>query len=177
MDKNIEGNYQIAKEIYASYGIDTDVVLKKLATINVSMHCWQGDDGVGFEVKKNTVNTGIMATGNYPGRAKNAKELRQDAKKAFSLIPGKHKFNLHSIYAETEGKAIERNALEYKYFEGWVEWAKDLGIGIDFNPTVWLAALIATISVHPETSKRVPRLSYSLNCLLPTANTVPSGDR
>lgn len=134
---NIVKNYWEAKERYAEYGVDTDAALRQLETVPVSMQCWQGDDGLGFEVVKDGVNTGIMATGNYPYRARNADELRRDAEKAFSFIPGRHRFSLHSIYAETQGKAVERNELEGCYFETWMQWAKEQGIALDFNPTVY----------------------------------------
>ena len=129
--------YEAAKEIYAELGVDTDAALRKMSDKKISIHCWQGDDGIGFENRKERINTGIMATGNYPGRARNGEELRSDISKAMELIPGKHKFNLHSIYAETNGKCVERDELRYEYFEGWVSWAKDKGIGLDFNPTIY----------------------------------------
>lgn len=97
--------YEAAKEIYAELGVDTDAALRKMSDKKISIHCWQGDDGIGFENRKERINTGIMATGNYPGRARNGEELRSDISKAMELIPGKHKFNLHSIYAETNASA------------------------------------------------------------------------
>ena len=129
--------YEAAKEIYAGFGVDTDAALKKMQDKHISIHCWQGDDGIGFENRDERVNTGIMATGNYPGRARNADELRSDVSEAFELIPGKHKFNLHSIYAETNGRRVERDELRYEYFENWVAWAKEKEIGLDFNPTIY----------------------------------------
>ncbi len=134
-DKNrIEESYRQAKERYAAYGVDTDRALKKLASIEVSMNCWQGDDVVGFEGADSITGGGIMATGNYPGRARNADELRMDADKAFSLIPGKKRFNLHGSYRESE-KPVERDALAPEHFERWIEWAAEQKIGLDFNPT------------------------------------------
>lgn len=129
--------YQQAKAVYAELGVDTDLALQEMQDKKISIHCWQGDDGIGFEVRNASVNTGIMATGNFPGRARNAEELRADMSKAMQLIPGKHKFNLHSIYAETNGKKVERDELRYEYFENWVAWAKEKGIGLDFNPTIY----------------------------------------
>ncbi len=129
--------YQQAKAVYAELGVDTDLALQEMQDKKISIHCWQGDVGIGFEVRNASVNTGIMATGNFPGRARNAEELRADISKAMQLIPGKHKFNLHSIYAETNGKKVERDELRYEYFENWVAWAKEKGIGLDFNPTIY----------------------------------------
>ena len=130
-------NYKAAKEIYAGIGVDTDKALKAMRGKKISIHCWQGDDCTGFEVKDASVNTGIAATGNYPGRARNADELRADVLKAMSFIPGKHKLNLHAMYAETGGKRVERNELRFDYFKNWTAWAKENGLGLDFNPTVF----------------------------------------
>ncbi len=134
MDNLIQKNYEIAKEMYAKLGIDTDAVMEKLEQIPISMHCWQGDDVQGFE-NDGALTGGIQVTGNYPGKARNAEELRADIEKAFSLIPGKHKVNLHAIYAEFGGEKVDRDQLEPKHFKNWVEWAKKLGIGLDFNGT------------------------------------------
>ncbi|HQN00515.1 MAG TPA: L-rhamnose isomerase, partial [Candidatus Hydrogenedentes bacterium] len=134
-EKRISRGYAYAKEAYATLGVDTDTVLKKLAAIPVSLHCWQGDDVGGFENLSAASGGGIQATGNYPGKAGTPDELRQDAEKALSLIPGRHRFNIHAMYAETGGKKVERDALEPGHFQNWVDWAKDKGLGIDFNPT------------------------------------------
>lgn len=131
----IERDYEIAKEAYAQFGVDTDSVLQEMKNIQISLHCWQGDDVAGFENNEATSGGGIMATGNYPGQARNAEELRQDLSKALSLIPGKHRVNLHAMYAETGNKAVDRDELNYSHFENWVAWAKEKGIGLDFNPT------------------------------------------
>lgn len=134
MDR-IEKAYSIAKEVYAQSGIDTEVVIGKLSKIPVSLHCWQGDDVSGFENPDAGLDGGIMATGNYPGKARNADQLRCDLEKAYSLIPGRHRLNLHSIYAETGGKKIERNQLTAEHFKNWIDWAKQNKLGLDFNPT------------------------------------------
>ncbi|MFA6567136.1 MAG: L-rhamnose isomerase [Victivallales bacterium] len=134
-EKKINSRYEDAKEIYASYGVDTEKALKTLSGLKVSMHCWQGDDVGGFEVNETGLTGGIMATGNYSGRARNADELRKDAEKAFSLIPGKHRFNIHAIYLESNGKFIDRDSISPANYSRWVDWAKDLKIGLDFNPT------------------------------------------
>jgi L-rhamnose isomerase len=134
--KQIETAYQLAKERYAALGVDTEAALKKLATVPVSMHCWQGDDVGGFESMGSELGGGLAVTGNYPGKARTPAELRADAEKAYSLIPGKHRFNLHAFYVEVPaGKKIDRNAIEPAHFKSWIDWAKSLGIGMDFNPT------------------------------------------
>jgi len=131
----IEKAYQLAREQYAQWGVDTDQAIERLARIPISMHCWQGDDVGGFENEAGLTGGGIMATGNYPGKARTADELRADAEKAFSLIPGKHRFNIHAIYLEPGGRPVERDQIEPKHFARWIDWAKGLGIGMDFNPT------------------------------------------
>ena len=130
----IEKSYLAAKERYAELGSDADAALKRLADIAISMQCWQGDDVAGFE-SVGPLTGGIMATGNYPGRARTPEQLRADAEAAYRLIPGKHRFNLHAIYLETGGKRVERNQIDPSHFEGWIDWANRLGIGMDFNPT------------------------------------------
>ena len=130
-----EKAYELAKEQYAQLGVDTDAALKRLEHIAVSMHCWQGDDVGGFESDGGLSGGGIMATGNYPGKARNADELRKDAEKSLSLIPGRHRFNLHAIYLESGGKVVDRNEIEPRHFTAWMDWAAELGIGMDFNPS------------------------------------------
>ncbi len=134
---NIKEKYELAKEEYEKWGIDVDKILEELNKVKISIHCWQGDDVTGFEVSQNKLSGGIAATGNYPGKARNAEELRKDLEKALSLIPGKHKINLHAIYAETDGEAVERDELKPEHFKNWVEWAKKNGLGLDFNPTIF----------------------------------------
>jgi len=131
---SIEKSYLLAKERYAESGVDADAALKRLADIAVSMQCWQGDDVAGFE-SVGPLTGGIMATGNYPGRARNADELRSDAAKAMSLIPGKHRFSIHAIYLEHGGKRVERTDITPEHFKGWMDWAAENRIGLDFNPT------------------------------------------
>ncbi|WP_391571107.1 L-rhamnose isomerase [Cohnella sp.] len=134
MQQSTVNNYEAAKQLYAKHGIDVDQVLEKLAQIKISMHCWQGDDVRGFLNKDQDLTGGISVTGNYPGAARTPEELRADLEKAFSLIPGKHKVNLHAIYADTDEK-VELDQLEPKHFQKWVDWAKEQGLGMDFNPT------------------------------------------
>jgi L-rhamnose isomerase len=134
MDKSIQANYEIAKQLYAAHGINVDQVLEQLEKIKVSMHCWQGDDVKGFLNRGQDLTGGISVTGNYPGAAQTPEQLRADLEKAFSLIPGKHKVNLHAIYADTEER-VELDELEPKHFQKWVDWSKEQGLGLDFNPT------------------------------------------
>lgn len=131
---NIEQQYQLAKEKYSKIGVDVDSVLEKLKQIKISVHCWQGDDVKGFAAPNQELTGGISVTGNYPGAAHTPSELRKDLEKVFSLIPGKHKVNLHAIYMDTDEK-VELNEIEPKHFEKWVQWAKEQGLGLDFNPT------------------------------------------
>lgn len=135
-EKRIELAYQIAKEQYAQFGVDVERAQTLLADIPVSMHCWQGDDVGGFErVGAELSGGGIQATGNYPGKAKSIAQLRADIEKALSLIPGKHRLNLHASYIDNGGKYIERNQIEPKHFQSWIDWAKGKLHGIDFNAT------------------------------------------
>ncbi|SDZ48616.1 L-rhamnose isomerase [Evansella caseinilytica] len=148
----IKENYELAKQSYEKWGIQVDEVLETLKKVPVSIHCWQGDDVTGFEVNQRELSGGIDVTGNYPGKATTAAELRQDLEKALSFIPGKHRVNLHAIYAETNGEVVERDELEPKHFENWVAWAKEQGLGLDFNPTLFShekAADGLTLS-HPD---------------------------
>ena len=134
-DQQIQTAYAAAKERYAMLGVDTGAALDALSAISISLHCWQGDDVGGFESPDAELGGGLAATGNYPGKARNAGELRSDLDKAYSLIPGTHRLNLHAIYAETGGRKVERNALLPEHFAAWVNWARENGRGIDFNPT------------------------------------------
>ncbi|MCA1295382.1 L-rhamnose isomerase [Paenibacillus sp. alder61] len=134
MDAKIVENYEYAKDLYSQHGIDVDQVLTQLADIKISLHCWQGDDVRGFLFRDKALSGGIAVTGSYPGRAGTPSELRQDLEKALSLIPGKHKVNLHAIYADTEEK-VDLDQLEPRHFQSWVDWAREQGLGLDFNPT------------------------------------------
>ena len=134
MQTNIEQSYQEARKLYAVHGIDVDQVLARLEEIKISVQCWQGDDVRGFLFRDQELTGGISVTGNYPGAARTPQELRRDLEKAFSLIPGKHKVNLHAIYADTDEK-VDLDELEPRHFQPWVDWAREQGIGLDFNPT------------------------------------------
>lgn len=126
--------YELAKEYYAQYGIDVDKMLEICDKTPISLHCWQGDDVAGLEKKDGGLTGGIQTTGNYPGAARNGEELRADIEKAMSYIPGELKVNLHASYLEADS-FVDRNEIEPKHFEKWVEWAKKNGLGLDFNPT------------------------------------------
>ncbi len=131
----VDESYSLARELYASVGVDTDRALRRLSSIPLSLHCWQGDDIGGFEGPGKEVGGGLAVTGSFPGRARTPVELRADLEKALSLIPGRHRVNLHAIYAETEGRSIGRDELLPEHFRGWLAWARELGLGLDFNPT------------------------------------------
>lgn len=126
--------YRTAQARFADWGIDTEGALARLATIPISVHCWQGDDVAGFETKRGTSGGGIQATGNHPGRARSAAELRADLEFAYSRIGGTHRLNLHACYLDTDENP-DRDAIEFRHFSRWVDWAKEQGIGLDFNPT------------------------------------------
>jgi len=134
-DKQIQNAYSLAQERYAAFDVDTDKALKTLAQIPISLHCWQGDDVGGFESPEAELGGGLAVTGNYPGKARNADELRRDLDKVYSLIPGTHRLNLHAIYAETGGVRVERNELRPEHFSRWVDWANEKHHGLDFNPS------------------------------------------
>ena len=133
-EKNILLGYEYAKEAYAAMGIDVDAAMEKADAIPVSMHCWQGDDVIGFD-GSDSLTGGIQTTGNYPGRARNIEELRKDIDFARTMSPGVTKLNLHASSAEKNGKKIDRDAYTIEEFQGWVDWAKAQNVGLDFNPT------------------------------------------
>ncbi|MCL2304724.1 MAG: L-rhamnose isomerase [Planctomycetaceae bacterium] len=131
----IAQSFNFAKERYSQIGVNVEKAMERLAAIKVSLHCWQGDDVGGFESAAGLTGGGILATGNYPGKARTPQELRQDAEVAYKMIPGKHRFNLHAIYLENGGKKVERDEIGPEHFKGWINWAKVNGLGLDFNPT------------------------------------------
>jgi L-rhamnose isomerase len=133
--KSIARSYAVAQARFAELGVDTKAAMRALSRIRISLHCWQGDDVGGFEQSGEGLSGGIAVTGNYPGRARTPDELRADLDKALSLIPGKHRLNLHAFYGEFGGKKVERNEIRPKHFKGWIDWAKSKGMGMDFNPT------------------------------------------
>lgn len=138
MDKTnrIEQAYRIAKERYAELGVDTDSALQTMDNLPISMHCWQADDVGGFEKPDATLDGGgIQVTGNYPGKARNIDELRQDIEKVMTLLPGKQRLNLHAIYGDFGGKFVDRDQIETSHFQSWIDWAKEKNTGLDFNPS------------------------------------------
>ena len=146
----VKERYEAAKEIYRAAGVDTDAALEALKNIPVSMHCWQGDDVIGFD-GAGALSGGIQATGNYPGRARTPEELMADMDEALSLIPGTHRINLHASYAVfEEGEWSDRDKLEPKNFAKWVEFAKERGLGIDFNPTLFSHAKAENATLSSE---------------------------
>jgi len=141
----IEKTYAVSKDRYAGLGVDTEAALKTLESLSLSLPCWQGDDIRGFEkTEKPLPSGGIQATGNFPGRARTAEELRMDLEKAFSLIPGKHRLNLHAIYGEFGAKRIERDEIEPVHFKNWLAWAKQEKLKLDFNATCFSHPLAAS---------------------------------
>jgi L-rhamnose isomerase len=132
----IEKSYQLAKDQYAALGIDTDKVIAEMANLDISLHCWQTDDVGGFEKPNAELGGGgIQVTGNFPGKAKTIGQMRADLDKVLSLTPGKKRLNLHAIYGEFDGKLVDRDQIEPKHFQGWIDWAKERGMGLDFNCT------------------------------------------
>ena len=131
----IESAFEGATERYAELGVDTKAALQRLARVSISLHCWQGDDVEGFEKFGTGLGGGLAATGNYPGKARTPDDLRADASLALAMIPGKHRFNLHASYGEFGGKTVDRDQIGPEHYAGWIDWAKQSGIGLDFNPT------------------------------------------
>ena len=136
-DGHLQNVFDIAKDRYAAIGVDADKALASLGQVSLSLHCWQGDDVAGFEASDTALGGGLAATGNYPGKARTPEELRKDLDRVYSLIPGNHRLNLHAIYAETNGKTVERDRLQPEHFAAWVEWARANNHGLDFNPTLF----------------------------------------
>lgn len=145
--------YEVAMDRYAEFGIETEQVLQEMQDFHLSMHCWQADDVTGFEMKPEAMSGGIQSTGNYPGKARNIDELRQDILMAKSLIPGTHRLNLHEIYGEFGGENIDRNQVEVKHFEGWMQWAQENNTKLDFNSTSFSHPLSGNLTLanpNPE---------------------------
>ena len=132
----IKKAYALAKEQYAELGVNTDEVIKKMEDVVISLHCWQTDDVGGFETPDASLSGGgIQATGNYPGKARTIDEARKDLEKVLSLLPGKHRLNLHAIYGDFKGERVDRNEIEVKHFQSWIDWCKEHDLGMDFNGT------------------------------------------
>ncbi len=151
------GAYALAREQFAELGVDTDKALRELGRVSVSLHCWQGDDVGGFEHGGGGLSDGgIQATGNYPGKARTADELRADLDQALALIPGRHRLNLHACYADYSGRRVDRDALAPRHFARWIDWARDRRMGMDFNPTFFAHPLAAggLTLTHPDLQVR-----------------------
>ena len=163
---DVDRAYALAKERYSELGVDVDRALDRLSRIAISLHCWQGDDVVGFENSGQALGGGLAVTGNYPGRARTADELRADLDEAFRLIPGKHRLNLHAIYAETGGKQVGRDAVQPEHFRGWIDWARAAGIGMDFNPSFFAHPLAndGYTLAHPDASVRRFWIDHGIAC-------------
>ena len=153
----IRQSYEAAAAIYAQYGVDAAAALEQMKTIQISLHCWQGDDVTGLETAVGGISGGIMSTGQYPGKSRTGDELRADIDQAMSLLPGKQRLNLHASYAELDGETVDRDAYETRHFNRWIEWAKARDIALDFNPTFFghpLAADNLTLANPDEKIRR-----------------------
>jgi L-rhamnose isomerase len=164
--KNIEQAYRISKQRYAQLGVNTDQALRKLKAVSISIHCWQGDDVGGFENMGSDLGGGLAVTGNYPGKARTPGELRGDFEKAISLIPGRHRFNLHACYAETGGRKVDRDELRPHHFRNWIAWAKANKLGLDFNQTYFAHPKAADgfTLAHPDKGIRKFWIEHGIRC-------------
>ncbi|MHB9007058.1 MAG: L-rhamnose isomerase, partial [Limisphaerales bacterium] len=164
--KSLNTAYRLAQERYAQLGVDTDAALKKLEHVPISMHCWQADDVGGFENAGAALGDGLAVTGNYPGKARTADELRADFVKATSLIPGRHRLNLHASYAEMPGKRVDRDALGVEPFRNWIAWAKSLELGLDFNQTYFSHPKVdrGFTLTHPDRAIRHFWIEHGIRC-------------
>lgn len=162
----IKAAYELARDVFADHGVDTAGALAQLPKIPISLHCWQGDDVGGFENPGGTLGGGLAVTGNYPGKARTPDELRADLEKTFSLLPGRHRLNLHAFYAETAGRRVERNQLTPGHFSGWIDWAKSQRIGLDFNPTYFShpKAADGLTLAHPDNGVRQFWTEHGVAC-------------
>ncbi len=148
--------YATARRRYADQDVDTELALTRLGALRLSLHCWQGDDVRGFEQTGSDLGAGLAVTGAYPGRARTPEELRADLDQALSLIPGRHRVNLHAMYGEFGRRAVDRDQIELKHFRGWLDWAKSRGLGLDFNPTYFAHPLAEDgfTLAHPDPAVR-----------------------
>lgn len=157
--------YEVAKERYAAYGVDADKVLEQLQNFHLSMHCWQADDVNGFEVQAGDLSGGIQSTGNYPGKARNIDELRADILKAKSLIPGNHRLNLHEIYGDFQGQVVDRDEVELKHFQSWIDWAKENDTKLDFNSSSFAHPKSGSLSLsNPDKAIRDFWIEHTKRC-------------
>jgi L-rhamnose isomerase len=162
----VDRAFATAKERYADLGVDVEGALLRLAKIAISLHCWQGDDVIGFESSNQVIGGGLAVTGAYPGKARNADQLRTDLDRALSLIPGTHRLNLHASYGETGGARVERNDLRPEHFRGWIDWAKSKSMGLDFNPTFFAhpKAADGLTLTHPNPGIRRFWIEHGIAC-------------
>lgn len=162
----VEQAYEIARQAYAEIGVDVDRALERMKHVPISLHCWQGDDVAGFEGLGQEIGGGLAVTGNYPGRARTPEELRSDLDKALSLIPGTHRLNLHASYGEFGGKRVDRNEIEPEHFQGWIDWAKEKDLGLDFNPTYFAHEKAADgfTLAHPDEGIRRFWIEHGVAC-------------
>ena len=159
--------YAIAKERYAAIGVDTDNVLKQMQDFHLSMHCWQADDVAGFENQGGQLTGGIQVNGNYPGKARNIDELRADILYAMSLIPGKHRLNLHEIYGDFGGKKVDRDEVDVTHFQSWIDWGRATGTKLDFNSTSFSHPKSGDLSLsNPDKSIRDFWIEHTKRCRL-----------
>jgi L-rhamnose isomerase len=163
--RQVEQAYDLASERYAALGVQTDAAIERLGTVAISLHCWQGDDVGGFENTGEEIGGGLAVTGNYPGKARTPAELRSDLEKAYSLIPGSHRLNLHACYGEFR-KSVDRDQVAPEHFGGWIDWAKDQGIGLDFNPTYFAheKADDGFTLAHPDAGIRQFWIDHGIAC-------------
>jgi L-rhamnose isomerase len=164
--KNVAQAYQAARELYREWGVDTEQALQRLARLSISIHCWQGDDVGGFENPGQPIGGGLAVTGSYPGKARTADELRQDFAKALSWIPGHHRFNLHASYAEPGARREGRDELTVACFRGWIDWAKSLRIGLDFNQTYFAHPMVSNGMTLTSPDEKVRRfwIEHGIRC-------------
>ena len=164
-EANILKSYELAKERYAALGVDTDKALDTLKNTPISLHCWQTDDVIGFETPDGVLSGGIQTTGNYPGRARNIDEVRQDIQKVTTLLGGTYRLNLHEIYGEFGGEKVDRDQVEVKHFQGWIDWAKENGLKLDFNSTSFSHPKSGNLSLaNPDKAIRDFWIEHTKRC-------------
>lgn len=163
--EQIEKAYELASDRYAAMGVSADGAIEKLKSVSISLHCWQGDDVGGFENTGQDIGGGLAVTGHYPGKARTPDELRSDLEKAYSLVPGTHRLNLHASYGEFPGP-IERDQIQPEHFQGWMDWGKEQGVGLDFNPTYFAheKAESGFTLAHPDAGIRQFWIDHGIAC-------------
>lgn len=164
-EEQIKQAYNLARDRYSAIGVDTEKVIAQMQDFHLSMHCWQADDVTGFETREGGLTGGIQVNGNYPGKARNIKELRDDILYAMSLIPGKHRLNLHEIYGDFQGKFVDRDEVTPEYFGSWIQWGKENDIKLDFNSTSFSHAKSGDLSLsNPDKAIRDFWIEHSKRC-------------